>query len=144
MEDTLNPMLLGLFFLATCTVCFCAFSMVMVRTLKAYLIVKSPSCFLFFLPSFHSSLSSSFIPLHFAFVLSLSSHLFLITISFLSFVLHPFSICFSHPSILSLWSELPTSFSFLSLHLFRPIFHSILLIPPPPSFLSSYLLSSLY
>jgi len=35
MEETLNPMLLGLFFLATCCICISSFSAAMVSILNA-------------------------------------------------------------------------------------------------------------
>jgi hypothetical protein len=50
MEDALNPVLLGLFFIATFSICLSAFSIVMVSTLNNHFE------FLFFLAFFLSSL----------------------------------------------------------------------------------------
>ena len=58
-EDVFSPILLGVFFIATFTICLCGFSIVMVRTINTHISNFIPSCLL----SLFLSLSLSYSPL---------------------------------------------------------------------------------
>jgi hypothetical protein len=125
MEDTLNPILLGLFFIATCSICLSGFSIVMVRTLIStrphsctsyFLCYSSSSLLIFFLHSW----PPSFLPFIFLFYLFIPSS---------PSPLLSLSLCFSlvsHHS--SLYLFLLSLLTFLSFFTFCSLFlsHSLL------------------
>jgi hypothetical protein len=119
MEDVLSPILLGVFFTATFSICLCGFSIVMVRTLNAhlsYLIFFLSSLFICF--SLPSLSSPAFIYLFVAFFsLFLASLFALFTSSSVSFPhFHIFSLTSFLPPYLILPILLYFSFFFHTLH----------------------------
>lgn len=82
-EDVFNPILLGVFFIATLSICFCGFSIVMVRTINTHLSNFTPYCLL----SLFLSLSLSYSPLPSFIYSSFSLPLFIFIVCFFYFSL---------------------------------------------------------
>jgi hypothetical protein len=90
-EDVFSPILLGVFFIATLGICFCGFSIVMVRTINIHLSNFIPSCLL----SLFLSLSPSYSPLPSFIYSSFAFPLFIFIVCFMYFTLR-FLTSFSH------------------------------------------------
>jgi hypothetical protein len=150
MEDTLNPVLLGLFFIATCSICLSGFSIVMVRILNSpclhsctslllcllFLFLPTPSLsfFLHFWLLLPSSPLSSFFYL---FIPSPPSPLLSLSLCFCLFPIILLCIC-SYFSLITFLSFFTYCFPFLThsilSHSFLPLSPSILLSHFPSSF----------